>query len=139
MSRVINPNAAGKDRNQLMKAAAVALHELIAHSKVDDEAYDLAAFIAMALRAISAGIETSVTAWEKRGYWLKADRFRLDWEWTGRIAQELETAPAEADWGKIATLCVKIGEKVEGVQVAKNHRLGTPWSGAWRRLRLGGN
>ena len=136
MSRVINPNQAGQERGRLMKAIAVALRELTTHETVDDSTRDLAAFISLALRAIAAGIETSVTAWEKRGYWLKADRFRLDWEWAGRTSTALETALIEDDWGQIAGLCVRIGEKVRGIQVAKHHRLGTPWAGAWRRLRL---
>ena len=136
MSRVINPNSAGKERNQLMRAVAIALRELLTHETVDDSSRDVAAFIAAALQTIDAGIEASVTAWEKRGYWLKADRFRLDWEWAGRTGKALEQALIADDWGRIAGLCVQIGEKVQGVKVPKNHRLGTPWEGAWRRLRL---
>ena len=43
---------------------------------------DLAAFIAISLEKIFETVETSVVAWEKKGYWVKADRFRLEWEWS---------------------------------------------------------
>lgn len=137
MSRVINPNSAGKQRTQLMRAIAIALRELLTHEDVDDSSRDLAAFIAAALMTIADGIEASVTAWEKRGYWLKADKFRLEWEWAGATGKAIERALIEDDWQQIALLCVKVGTKVQNIQLPKTHRLGTPWVGAWRRLRLG--
>ena len=137
MSRVINPNSAGKERTQLMRAVAIALRELLTHENVDDSSRDLAAFIAAALMTIADGIEASVTAWEKRGYWLKADRFRLEWEWAGITGKALERALIDDDWQKIAMLCVKVGGQVQSIKLPKTHRLGTPWEGAWRRLRLG--
>jgi hypothetical protein len=134
MSRVINPNAPGTERTRLMKASAIALRELLSHGKPDDHARDLVAFISAALAAIAEGIETSVTAWEKRGYWLKADRFRLDWEWSGRLSGELESALKKDDWGAIAGLCVKLGEKVQNIKLPKTPRIGQPWVGAWKKL-----
>jgi hypothetical protein len=135
MSRVINPNAPGTDRTRLMKAVAIALRELLAYGKPDDHARDLIAFVSAALAAIAEGIDTSVNAWEKRGYWLKADRFRLEWEWTGRLSTELEAALRRDDWAAIAGLCVKVGEKVKDIQVPKNPRIGEPWVGAWVKLK----
>jgi hypothetical protein len=135
MSRVINPNAPGTDRTRLMKAAAIALRELLSHGKPDDHARDLAAFISAALAAIAQGIDQSVAAWEKRDYWLKADRFRLEWEWAGRLSKELEAALKRDDWAAIAGLCVKLGEKVKGVKLPKNPRNGQPWEGAWEKLK----
>ncbi len=137
MSRVINPNSAGKERNQLMRAIAIALRELLTHEEVDDMSRDLAAFIAAALQTIAQGIESSVVAWEKRGYWLKADKFRLEWEWAGTTGKAIERALIEDDWQEIALLCVKVGTKVQHIKLPKSHRLGTPWAGAWRKLRLG--
>jgi hypothetical protein len=39
---------------------------------------DLVAFIVLSLQEINNTIDSSVEAWEKRGYWIKADRFRMD-------------------------------------------------------------
>ncbi len=41
----------------------------------------------LALEEINSNIDKSVEAWEKRGYWVKADKFRLDWEWSGKLCQ----------------------------------------------------
>ena len=53
----------------------------------DKTTKDLVAFVILALREIAAGIEKSVTAWEKRGYWVKADKYRMDWEWSREKSQ----------------------------------------------------
>src|SRR5947207_14918354 len=81
LSRVINPESAGKERPRLTKAIVLAVRELAKQKEVNDEARDLAAFIALALKTIAEGIDVSVVAWEKRDYWVKADKFRMEWMW----------------------------------------------------------
>lgn len=135
MSRVINPDSAGKDRTRLTKAIVLAIRELAKQSEPTAAARDLAAFIALALFAISEGIDISVAAWEKRGYWVKADKFRMDWMWTGSIAEKMKTAVLADDWGAIAMLLPQIAGKLGRVQVSDNHRLGKPWDGAYKSLK----
>jgi hypothetical protein len=101
---------------------------------VTQEAKDLAAFIAIALRSISEGIDVSVAAWEKRGYWVKADRFRMEWLWTGSFADKMKVAIFTDDWGTIAMLMPQIAQKFNKIVVSDNHRLGKPWTGAFERL-----
>ena len=74
MSRVINPDSAGKQRVQLTKAIVLSIRELAHQKDTGAETRDLAAFISSALKTISEGIDASVTAWEKRDYWIKADK-----------------------------------------------------------------
>ncbi len=134
MSPIINPESAGKERTQLSKAIVLAVRELAKQTDVTDEAKDLAAFIATALRKISEGIDVSVAAWEKRGYWVKADRFRMDWMWTGQVADKMKTAIFTNDWGTIAMLMPQIAQKFNKIVVSENHRLGKPWTGAFKQL-----
>ena len=134
MSPIINPESAGKERTQLSKAIVLAVRELANQTAVTEEAKDLAAFIAIALKNISDGIDVSVAAWEKRGYWVKADRFRMDWLWTGQVAEKMKTAILADDWGTIAMLMPQIAQKFSKIEVSKNHRLGRPWAGAYSRL-----
>ncbi|NJC98000.1 MAG: hypothetical protein C3F07_20490 [Anaerolineales bacterium] len=136
MSRLINPDSAGKDRTRLSKAIVLAVRELAKQKDVTAEARDLAAFIALALQTISEGIDASVAAWEKRGYWVKADRFRMDWMWTGQYAEKMKTAVLNDEWGTIAQLMPQIAMKFSKIQVSDNHRLGKPWTGAFGRLAL---
>jgi len=104
---------------------------------VTAEARDLAAFIALALKAISEGIDVSVAAWEKRDYWVKADKFRMEWSWAGPIAETLNEALLKDDWGAVAALIPKIASRFGKVQVSNNHRLGKPWVGAFDQLKIG--
>ncbi len=137
MSRLINPDSAGKDRTRLSKAVVLSIRELAKQKDVTSETKDLAAFIALALQAIAEGIDASVIAWEKRDYWVKADRFRMDWMWTGQFAEKMKTAVLNDDWATIAMLMPQIAQKFSKVIVSDNHRLGKPWVGAY--LQLNGN
>ncbi len=134
MSRVINPDSAGKQRTKLSKSIVLALRQLARQSDTGGETRDLAAFIAAALAAISQGIDASVAAWEKRGYWVKADRFRMEWAWAGPISEKMRSAIAADDWATVAMLAAQIAEKLNKIQVTDNHRLGKPWEGAYQRL-----
>ena len=95
---------------------------------------DLAAYVVLALDEIAGGIDISVAAWEKRGYWVKADKFRLEWEWAGSTAKTLKEALVADDWGTAAVTAAKIAQKLNKVTVAERHRLGTPWTGASKQL-----
>lgn len=135
MSRVINPNAPGKQRSQLVRATAIALRELMHHPEPDKTARDLAAFIGLTLDVIADTIEPTVAAWEKRGYWLKADRFRLEWEWARQQGRAMRQAVLADDWALVAQAAVQIAQQLGDVKVSQNHRLGAPWVGAYKHLR----
>jgi hypothetical protein len=134
MSRVINPNAAGKERIRLTKAIVITIRELAKQTEPGDAARDMAAFIALALQTIAEGIDVSVAAWEKRDYWVKADRFRMDWAWAGQLGKKMKTAVLEEDWASVAALSAQIAQKLQKVKVSDKHRMGTPWVGAWDKL-----
>jgi len=134
LSRLIKTETAGKDRTRLTKSIVLAVRELAKQKDVTPEAKDLAAFIALALRTISDGIDESVAAWEKRGYWVKADRFRMEWLWTGQFAEKMKNALLSDDWGTIAMLMPQIAQKLGKIQIAENHRLGKPWVGFYKRM-----
>jgi hypothetical protein len=131
---VINPDSVGKERTRLIKAIVLCIRELAKQVKVTPEAKDQAAFIALALQSISEGIDVSVAAWEKRDYWVKADKFRMEWMWAGQVASKMKEAVFSDDWATIAMLLPQIGQRFSKVVVSDNHRLGTPWVGAQRQL-----
>jgi len=134
MSRVINPDSAGKDRTRLTKAIVISIRELAKQTELGEETRDLAAFIALALQTIAAGIDVSVAAWEKRDYWVKADRFRMEWAWAGQMGEKMRTAVLSDDWGNVAMLSAQIAQKLQKIKVSENHRMGSPWVGAWEKL-----
>lgn len=134
MSWVINPESAAKERTILLRSIVLALRELMEQQDANDQTRDLVAYISLALELIHATIETSIVAWEKRGYWLKADRFQMEWVWTERLSAKMKQAVLAEDWPAVAMLSAQVAEKVKSVDVPQRNRIGTPWVGAWVQL-----
>jgi hypothetical protein len=135
LSRIINPDSAGKERNRLNKAIVLAVRELARQTEPGAESRDLAAFIALALAIVAETIDVSVSAWEKRGYWVKADKFRMDWVWAGQQAEKMRIAVLTDDWAGVAQTAAQIAQRLNKITVPPGHRLGRPWVGAWDEVR----
>ncbi len=135
MGRVINPENAGKERNRLTRATVLAIRELMRQSQPDAQTQDLAAFIALSLEAVAGTIDTSVNAWEKRGYWVKADRFRMDWIWAEQLGKAMREAVLTEDWPNVAQTAAQVAVRLSSVKVPQRHGLGTPWTGALQKLK----
>lgn len=135
MGRIINTESAGKERNRLSRCIVLSLRELMRQSQPDEKSRDLAAFIALALLSISDTVEASVLAWEKKGYWVKADRYRMEWSWTERFGKQIKQAVFLEDWPMVAQVSVQVAQKLMSVEVPLRNRLGTPWVGAWGTLK----
>jgi len=141
MSRIINPNSAGKERTRLTRAIALAVREL---AKTDpsknvgqlNEAHDLAAFIVLALEIVSETIEVSVVAWEKRNYWVKADKFRMEWRWAAQYSDKMRAAALVDDWGSVAPIAMQVAMKLQKIKISDKHRMGRPWEGSWKKLKI---
>jgi len=134
LSRVINPESSGKERTKLTKTIVKAIRELMVQKEPNKLTKDLAAYISIALMEISKTVDVSVVAWEKRGYWLKADRFRLDWEWTETLGEQMRDSLLNEDWAGVALLSAKIAQKFSNIQIAQNNRLDEPWHDALGKL-----
>jgi hypothetical protein len=134
LGRIIKSGSAGKDRLLLEKAIVAAIRELAKQSNPDSTSNDLIAFIALSLAAIGETIEESVSAWEKRGYWVKADRYRMEWNWSLRMGEELKQALLNDEWGKAANIIAQITQKLSKVKVSKYNKIASPWVGSWDRL-----
>jgi hypothetical protein len=134
LSRVINPNVPGKDRARYKKGIALALRELLKDGEPNARTLDIVAFIALALEGINDTVDLTTAAWEKRNYWLKADRFRREWEWAENLSGEMRTLVLAKDWDGIAMFSAKIFKYVGDIQISENHRMGQPWLGAWEEL-----
>lgn len=122
-------------RNRLMKSIVLAIRELFKKSEFDDDSLDLISFIIVALNQINDTIEQSAVAWEKRNYWIKADKFRLDWAWVTQYAKSLDKLLMENDWEHLGENLVNISQKLNNITVSSNHRLGTPWKGTYKIYR----
>lgn len=135
MSRVITTESGTRERTRLSKAVVKAIRLLAQQERPDDDSRDLAAFIAIACDEMYKSVEASVIAWEKKDYWVKADRFRMEWQWCDRAASAMTKAVLADDWGGVASTSGMIAQKLMKVQLAPGARVGTPWVGAYRQLK----
>ncbi|MFW5713199.1 MAG: hypothetical protein ACOCYU_00855 [Brevefilum sp.] len=130
MTRIIKTSTPGKERNRLSKAIVITIREFMRHQEPSRETQDMIAFIILALQQIAEGIDKSVAAWEKRGYWVKADKYRMEWRWTGEIAGQLQSAYEQENWADVASHLIEIMKNLDSVKVSDRHRMGKPWIGA---------
>ena len=136
MSRIISTEGGGKERTRLSKAVIKAIRLLALQQQPDEESRDLAAFISIALNEMYKTVETSVIAWEKKDYWVKADRFRMEWEWCNRTSLAMSKAVLSDDWGTVTSTSGLIAQKLMKIQLPPGARIGTPWVGAYKQLKI---
>lgn len=134
MSRVVKLESAGKDRTQLSKYILLAIRELGGSSQDLNKSRDLVAYMIIALAQIAQTIDASVDAWEKRGYWVKADRFRMEWSWTQAKSDQLYKYLQEQNWDGIIQQVVQITQKLSSVKVPAKKPLVEPWHDAYKRM-----
>ena len=134
MSRVINTANPGKTRSQARRTIAEMLRHLMFKKRIDEESKDMAALVALSLRDIAATIDVTTTAWETRDYFLKADRFRLEWEWVGPAADRLERLIAADRWDELPTELVALAPRFVDIRIAKMTRGPETWQGSLAAL-----
>lgn len=134
MSRVINTANPGRLRNQARRTIAEMLRHLMFKKRIDDESKDMAALVAISLQEIAATIDVTTTAWENRDYFLKADRFRLEWEWAAPAARRLEEIVVSGDWDRLTGELVALAPRFADIRIAKMTRGPEAWQGCLEAL-----
>ncbi len=121
-------------RNRLTKSIVLSIRKMMQKGQPDKESLDMAAYIVLALEKIEESVDSSATAWEKRDYWLKADRFRMEWSWVEARRLSLVKAVLSQDWGNIASELIQVAQHFNKVEVSEKNRLGEPWVGSFKVL-----
>ena len=134
MGRLIHVDPTGAQRARLRRTIAECLNRLMAKPDLDAEAKDIAALIVLALREITAGVEQSADVWDKRGYYLKSDALRRDWDWAGRTADRMANLIRVGDWARLPVVLATLVPKFADVDVVKLTRSEALWRGALARL-----
>ena len=131
----INKETTGKERNQLIRNTLLAIRELNQSVEVNNNTKDLIAYISLNLKEIYQGIDSSVQAWEKRGYWVKADKFRLEWMWTDSISTRITKALMSENYVDVIAALPKIFEKFQDTTLPKSAKLPADYVGSFDKLR----
>jgi hypothetical protein len=136
MSRVINIDNPTKRRNHNRRTIAELLRRLSQKPGIDEEAKDLAAAIVLALQDITAGVEQTALAWEKRDYWLKAERFIRQWEWAAEVAANMDDVIRHDAWDLLPELLAELFPRFADIQIKKMTRKPDTWQGAYQELMV---
>ena len=131
MGRVINPDTGGRQRLFLSRNILHACRMSTANNLSMDELRDMAAFVYYSLIAIDRSVNVTVTAWERRDFWVKADKFRHEWTWALKYITRINEAIDSGDWTRIRHSFLELQSQLVGINLSSNNRLGRPWVGAW--------
>lgn len=135
MSRVINTASPGKRRSQLRRTIAEMLRHLALKQHLDQEARDMAAALVFCLRDIEETIYAATSAWEKRNYFVKADRFRLQWEWVMPAAERLKALIVADQWDRLPQELASLAPHFADIRIAKMTRPASTWKSSYRLLK----
>lgn len=134
MSRIINTESTTKIRNRNRRTIAEILRQLSQKPGIDSEAKDMLATIVYLLREIHEGVDQSARAWEKRDYWMKAERFLREWTWAPEIAANLDDVLRNEAWDLVPELIADLYPRFADVQIKTMTRKADTWRGAYARL-----
>lgn len=134
MTPVINVSDPGTRRNQQRRTIAEILRQLMLKRELDEEAKDMAAAVVLALREIAGTIDSSASAWEKRDYFVKADRFRREWDWVLPTAERLQQLVVNAHWEQLPRELATLAPHFADIHVTKMTRSTSTWKASYRLL-----
>ena len=134
MSRIVNAENPSTIRNRHRRSIAEMLRRLSQKSGFDDEAKDMASMIVLLLHEIEKGVQQTATAWEKRDYWIKAERFLREWDWVKFAAADWEDVIRNDAWDLLPDLMADIFPRFADVQIKKYMRNPSLWQGAYAKL-----
>ena len=134
MSRIIATESPGKVRNQLRRTIAEALRRLSQKRELDGEAKDLSALIIFCLHGIADTVDRTIEAWEKRDYYLKAERFREQWRWLEPVTDELSAVVYEGQWEQLPGALAGLMPHFADVKVKQMTRKPVLWQGAYEKF-----
>lgn len=122
-------------RERLLQVTALAIRHAATQGRGSSDRHDVLAFIVLALAEIAESVDVSAAAWEKRGYWLKADRFRRDWMWVDQAKRKIQGALREDDYAAAGEGVGQLSGHLTGVKIPIRIQRTTPWQGSWERLQ----
>ena len=134
MSRIIHTDSPAKQRNRNRRSIAEILRRLMKKAELDEEAKDMTATLVYLLRDIHQGVEKSAAAWEKRDYWLKAERFMREWQWAQETAVNLEDVLRNDALDLLPELIADLYPRFTDIQIKTYTRSPDLWQGNYGRL-----
>lgn len=134
MSRVVNTNSPGKQRNYHMRSCAELLRHLSQKQSFDDEARDMLAALYFSLQGVENTLDNATDAWEKRDYWIKVEQFRQKWAWVESKIIELGAILRAEDWNRVPALITSLIPHFSDITINKLMRSSELWEGKYQQF-----
>jgi len=133
VGRIVHTESGSTRRHRILTGVSQALRAAAQHPQVTDgEAREILAFLALSLTELQESVEDTVTAWERRDYWLKADRFRAEWTWVPEIRGRLEAALRRDDMAEARACGMELARVLSDRRLRPPRKAAErPWRGAW--------
>ncbi len=132
MSRIVRTETGTTRRRKLMQGIAQTLRAFSQPPAPGrEQSRQMLAFLALALAQLQESVEETATAWEKRSYWVKADRFRRDWEWAPRLLSAMDGALEAADFERAAACGMELATAIAAQRLKPGRPIPGLWNGAW--------
>ena len=113
---------------------AAMLRDYSEAERTGEEAFDRAAFIFGQLKILSASIDQTSLAWEKRDYWVKADAFRREWSWVEKPYRTLMDCLSRKEVSPIKRILQDLARVLPPEKTPPKKPPILPWSGSWKKL-----
>jgi hypothetical protein len=110
------------------------LRRLSQKTQLDDDTKDFAALIVFSLHGIADTVDQAIEAWEKRDYYMKAERFREKWRWLEPATDELSATIYEGRWNQLPVVLSTLIPHFADVTIKKMTRKPRLWQGAYERF-----
>ena len=133
MTRIIQTDSPARYRQRLLKVLASTFHCFRQETTTEAQQKDIYAFTLLTLEAISESVDQTTLAWEKRDYWIKADRLRDTWRWASEAHKNLLNALQSNEIENAYQQLVNLNEQTESVNLPRNQPGQDLWQGAWRK------
>lgn len=132
MSRVFRPQSAASERKKLLQHLKLAVVASFEQTLDANEGRDLAAFVCQVLEDILESVTATGSAWEKRGYWVKADQFMAQWSWVTSSHRHAEDAVNRGEFDPQSLISQQLYDHLKAIDISPRMRNHKPWQGAWR-------
>jgi len=132
VSRVIRTEPASRTRAQLLAGASKALDGMTP-SLSREELQDRLAFLGLCLAEVRRSLDQTIEAWEKRGYWVKADRFRDEWRWLDEAVAQITQALESGNLAAAVELARALNGRLPLPHAVRGRGKDPVWLGSWER------
>jgi hypothetical protein len=129
---VFRPQSAASERRKLLQHLKLAVIATIGQTHDENAGRDLAAFTYQVLEDLAESVKATALAWEKRGYWVKADKFMAQWSWIENSCKQAAGAIERGDIQSQPLIAQKLAHHLEDIKLSYRLLNQEPWIGAWR-------